>query len=405
MALTALIAIVLAGPVEGLQALSDGFMEFAYIAVIFTAIAVPSHQLERSGFLAKIGMRIGNWLEFISSKLPIKISFAVIAMSLVMTYTLAATLHNTTSILVSATIITALCSSYKIPAIPVLGGALVASNLGGFSTRWGDTPNIIEAKTWGLNHAAFFQEIMPINIGLLIILIIYVQFRVSRKNSGSQISSLHLALRAEEFRESGDNILVNMRLTAIGIVGITIAVIGSMFFPKYELILSALAVIFCVAGDYPNQRSKAMMALGMHTYATLASIFVLAQVMAHTGIGVGDQVISLLGSTDASTWGTVMISCLGTLLTEAASWASAAASLVFNVDPTIRSAWALGAGICAGSSSVITAATAGVILLNETSGNPKESRMTFGNYLSTGLSFSTIMIVYYVLVLTLAYAK
>ena len=74
-----------------------------------------------------------------------------------MVYIMAALFHNTTSILVSSVIIYVICKSYKLKGLPVLAGATgCVQNLGGFSTRWGDTPNIVEAAQWGLTHIDFF---------------------------------------------------------------------------------------------------------------------------------------------------------------------------------------------------------------------------------------------------------
>ena len=58
-------------------------------------------------------------------------------------------------------------------SLPVLCACLAASNLGGFSTPWGDTPNVIEAKVWGLQHAHFFH-IIGINLGMVLILVALV---------------------------------------------------------------------------------------------------------------------------------------------------------------------------------------------------------------------------------------
>ncbi|MEK9208486.1 MAG: hypothetical protein AAB910_00230, partial [Patescibacteria group bacterium] len=47
MPLVALGAIILAGNEEGFLALHNGFAEFSKIALLFTAVAVPAHILQR----------------------------------------------------------------------------------------------------------------------------------------------------------------------------------------------------------------------------------------------------------------------------------------------------------------------------------------------------------------------
>ncbi|RLI55088.1 MAG: hypothetical protein DRP09_11040 [Candidatus Thorarchaeota archaeon] len=417
MTLTALASLILVGfvdPHESLTALQHGFAEFANIAVLFTAIAVPSHMLARSDALDKVGMWLGEKIGRAArgrSKLEktlhtnIDHVFLVVAASMFMTWFFAGTLHNTTSILISAAIVTVLCKSYKVPPVPVLAGALVASNLGGFSTRWGDTPNIIEAQTWGLTHSQFFTQILWVNLGLVLILTTLITFIVKRtmgKRKDKALDRASIAYSMVEFRSRKRNTIIDKRLAGFGLLGLIIGVGGSLFFPSYELVLASLGIIVSVFGDYAEHRSKALFALGMETYATLISIFVLAQVMANSSIGVGTQLATLLEASNAAIPVIVLISYFGTLLTEAASWATAASPIVHNISQSTVSAWALGSGICAGSSSLITAATAGVILLNETKDNDPEDRITFGRFMPYGIGISAgIMLPYYIFVLSL----
>src|SRR5689334_20966727 len=68
MTVTAIIAIILAGPIDGVRALQQGFEEFARIAVLFTAIAVPAHMLIRSAALHKLGMIVGEALGKVTTR-------------------------------------------------------------------------------------------------------------------------------------------------------------------------------------------------------------------------------------------------------------------------------------------------------------------------------------------------
>lgn len=400
MTLTALIAIVLAGPADGLDALQEGFSDFSTIAVLFTAIAVPAHILARSDALEKLGMIIGEAIGVISKKYSRDPVYMVVICSIIMVYVLAGLLHNTTSILVSATIITIICRSYQIPVIPVLSAGLIASNLGGFSTRWGDTPNIIESRIWGLGHSDFFFQILPINVLLVVLLIAFTI--ISAKLSLGKTQSItrpKMVFSMVEFRARRRNIVIDKRLLFVGVVGLFTAIGGSLFFPEYEIPIAAASIIFCVLADYRDHQSETLFTLGLETYATFLSIFILAHVVARSHIGFGKYLQEFLVQQQASTWAIVITAYFGTLFTEAASWASAAGQIVYDVSPSAKSAWALGAGICAGSSSLITAATAGIILLNETASNDAENKMTFGKYIKTGLSFSTFMVIYYIVII------
>ncbi|MFH0772816.1 MAG: SLC13 family permease [bacterium] len=404
MPLVALGAIILAGDHEGMKALHSGFSEFSRIAVLFTAVAVPAHILQRSNLLNWIGMWIGELIGKVYIKTKVNISFLVPAFSLVMVYVMAALFHNTTSILVSSLIIFVICKSYKLKALPVLAGALVASNLGGFSTRWGDTPNIVEASQWGLTHQDFFREIMPINLSSLVLLIVVVSwwlFNTMKKEASKKGTKFEAAFAMIQFRNSRRDMSLDLPLVRIGLLGLVVAIIGPLFFIKYELAFSAFAIILSVLGDYSEHRSETLLALGIETYATLASIFVLAQVLAHSTIGIGNTIQHWLSQSGMSVWAIAVASYVGTLLTEAASWASAATPIVHSQAPTHLAAWALGSGIFAGSSSLVTAASAGIILSQETKNYPEGSRITFGSYVIFGLLFSIFILGYYILVLSL----
>lgn len=404
MPLLALSAIVLAGNVQGMRALNNGFFEFSRIAILFTAVAVPAHILQRSKLLDLIGVWIGELIGKIYMNTNISIRFLVPAFTLVMVYVMAALFHNTTSILVSAVIIYVICKSYQLKALPILCGALVASNLGGFSTRWGDTPNIIEAGYWGLTHKDFFAEIMPINIGALFILIAVISFwlsRTAKKDSTKKKERFETTFAMIKFRNANREISLDNRLVFFGLLGLTLAIVGPIFFIEFELGFSSLAIIISVLGDYSEHRSEGLLALGIETYAVLVSIFVLAQVLSHTDIGIGNYIQNFLIKSDMNIWAIALASYFGTLLTEAASWASAAAPIIHSQAHTHAAAWALGSGIFAGSSSLITAASAGIILTNETRENPEDSKIVFGSYVFFGLLFSISILAYYAIILSL----
>jgi Na+/H+ antiporter NhaD/arsenite permease-like protein len=404
MPLLALTAIFLAGNIQGIKALNNGFAEFSRIAILFTAVAVPAHILQRSKLLDLVGVWIGEIIGKIYIRTNVNICFLVSAFSLLMVYIMAALFHNTTSILVSAVIIYVICKSYKLKALPVLCGALVASNLGGFSTRWGDTPNIIEASLWGLSHKDFLFEIMPINICALFILIAIVSIWLSRatnKDLTNKTGKFETTFAMIKFRNANREISLDNRLVFFGLLGLALAIVGPIFFTKFELGFSSLAIIVSVLGDYSDHRAEGLLALGIETYAVLVSIFVLAQVLSRSDIGVGNYILDFLMKSHMSIWAIALASYFGTLLTEAASWASAVAPVIHAQASTHAAAWALGSGIFAGSSSLVTAASAGIILTNETKENPEKSRIVFGSYVLFGLLFSISILAYYILILSL----
>ena len=79
----------------------------------------------------------------------------------------------------------------------------------------------------------------------------------------------------------------------------------------------------------------------------------------------------------------------------------AATPIVHAHNATHLGAWALGSGIFAGSSSLVTAASAGIILTQETKNFAEGHRIYFGSYVIFGLSFSLLMLVFYTIILSI----
>lgn len=398
--LVAFIAIILAGPTDGLQSLEGGFREFAKVGLLFTAVAIPAHMLQDSNLFNLLGTRIGAMIGSLNLKFKADIVLLVSIISVFTAYIMAALFHNTTSILVNSYLIYVISKAYKLPAVFILSAALIASNLGGFSTRWGDTPNIVESGVWGLKHMDFFREILPVN-ALLVIILAFVAYFLTKKMVGNNhdISRIRLAHSMIKFRTEGRYMVIDNKLVTFGVLALLTAVLGPLFLPSYEVSLSALGIIVALLGTPNAKRTKTLYALGIETYFTLISIFVLAQVFGHSSIGIGKLIEGILQTNTNSIYPILALSYLGTLSTEAASWATATSPLVFKLFPTHLGAWALGAGICAGSSSLITAASAGIILAHQTSTYEKDSRVDFATYIKFGLPFSLFMLLFYAIIL------
>lgn len=204
-----------------------------------------------------------------------------------------------------------------------------------------------------------------------------------------------------KFKTEGRNMSVDNRLVFFGVTSLIIAVLGPVFFLRYEIALSVFGIIIAILGTPNNSRTSSLYALGIGTYFTLISLFVLAQVFGHSSIGIYRYIEGFLQTNISSIYPVLAISYLGTLATGAASWAAATAPLIFKISPTHLGAWALGAGICAGSSSIITAASAGVILAYQTSTFEKGSKVDFAAYIKFGIPFSLFMLLFYAIVLPL----
>ncbi len=389
-----------------------GFHQFAEIAVIFSAVAIPAHMIERSRGFEWIAAIIGKHFGRVRLRSPRLALPLLIGLLLILTYVLAGLMHNITSILIMTPIIIRICDSYAVPSRWILCSALIASNLGGFSTKWGDTPNIVEAREWGLQASDFTAEILPPNLFVLatLIFVCIVLTRrtllLSLKTSQAQLSSsgslkpgmtLMTAMGAAGWEDEKGNIAVDSRLLAVGVVGLVGFITLHLIWHDLSIALGGLAILLCVLLERPRDRERTFKSLGFDVYISFAAIFIIAGCLKNSWIGATlQEQIQNLGY---APWAITLTGFFGTTLTEAGSWVSAVAEEIAAGDPSHRAAWALGAGICAGSSSILTAASAGIILW-EQSARFREHAITFRNYLVFGLSFSLFMLLFYSLYFT-----
>ena len=205
------------------------FEHYADITVLFTAVAIPAHMIERSQGFKWIAAWLGHQLGKIRLRHPRLTTPLLVVILLLATYVTAGLMHNVTSILIMTPVIIRLCASYQVPSRWILSAALIASNLGGFSTRWGDTPNIIESATWGLKAGDFMREVLPANLIVLAVLIIVAAFltqrgisRRSREAGATQVPfyTLQVAQTAADWKKAKADLAIDRRLLSIGLVAL-----------------------------------------------------------------------------------------------------------------------------------------------------------------------------------------
>lgn len=382
--------------------IQGAFGEFATVAILFTAVAVPAHMIERSGAFRWMGNRMGRNIGVASLRFP-RVGFAALVIApLVATYIAAALFHNVTSILVMVPITIGLCTRYAIPSRWLLCGELVASNLGGFSTSWGDTPNIIQSAVWELNNGHFLAEVVPANLAILTVLGATVLFLTVRalKNQCQWKNPLHIAEAAAGFGQEQADMSVDRRTLAVGFFALAGFIVFQYFRRDLEVSAAAFTILAATMGEQKSRRLCTLQSLDLDLYMVLGSIFILANAINHSWAG--QQLHDLVRATGGAPWAIAVTSYFGTALTEAASWASATAATTHQVNPSHSAAWALGGGICAGSSSLITAASAGIILTVESRRYPGHE-VNFGRYFGFGMIASVLMLAFYSLYFTFVF--
>jgi Na+/H+ antiporter NhaD/arsenite permease-like protein len=394
-----------------LAVLRSGFEHYANITILFTAVAIPAHMIERSQGFKWVAAWLGHQLGKVRLRHPRMTTPLLVVILVVATYITAGLMHNVTSILIMTPVIIRLCASYQIPSRWILSAALVASNLGGFSTRWGDTPNIIESNTWGLQAGDFMHEVLPANLivlaALILLATVLTQRGITSRSRAAGVTqvpfyTLQVAQTAADWKKAKSDLAIDVRLLTIGVGLLFFFILLVVFIPKLDITIGAATIVIAILLERKSDRYHSLTSLGFDVYLTFAAIFVLAGCVSHSWIG--ETLHQQLIAAHAAPWVIAVTGYFGTTFTEAASWATAVSLPIHQLDPSHAAAWALGGGICAGSSSLVTAASAGIILAEESKRfNDPDHAITFRRYLAFGLPFSFFMLVFYATYFTVAH--
>lgn len=265
--------------------LNDGFKHYAKITVLFTAVAIPAHMIERSQGFKWIAAWLGHQLGKIRLRHPRLTTPLLVVVLLLATYVTAGLMHNVTSILIMTPVIIRLCASYQVPSRWILSAALIASNLGGFSTRWGDTPNIIESATWGLSAGDFMREVLPANLVVMAVLIIVATLltqrgisRRSREAGKTQVPfyTLQVAQTAADWKKAKADLAIDRRLLSIGLVLLVFFIVLHVVFTTLAIAIGAITIVTAVLLERKKARYHTLTSLGFDVYLAFAAIFVLA---------------------------------------------------------------------------------------------------------------------------------
>lgn len=310
---------------------------------------------------------------------------------------LASLLHNITAIAALTPLALAVASRYGVNPGVMLSGMVIASNLGGASMAFGDTPAIIQRENWGFTPGQFAAAMLPRNLAILTALTATASFatwfpsRRQRTDWGEMLRRLKTRddlARDARFRV-GDH-----RLQAIAGAAVLAAFIGLQFvLPHQALVLACTALLVLVLLTPERHRTEALTVLGIEPIVVIGSLFVVAAGVEHTR-WVGVLTAHLAGNSNLG-----VIETVAYVLTAGISADGAAAMLAPLVHQassgSMSSAWQLASGICAGSSVFLTSASAGPIMyaIARLSG----FTLTFRAYARFGLPFSLLMMLMYVL--------
>jgi Na+/H+ antiporter NhaD/arsenite permease-like protein len=271
---------------------------------------------------------------------------------------------------------------------------LIASNLGGASWATGDTPAVIQRQYWGFTPAQFAVAMLPRNLIVLLVLTLFACFVawLSDKCRKTDWSDTLKRLKArDDIRRQSRYQMANSKDAWIGTLALSAFIFLQFVFPKLSLATGSLVFVALVLLTPSDKRTKAFFALGLDATLVITSLFIVAGAVEQTPF-VAD-LAEWLGQHRIPG----LIEIAAYVLTIAISADGAAATLAPLVHSfsggTMISAWQLASGICSGSSSLLTSASAGPVL-NSIS-KQANCELTYRKYAGFGLAFSFVMLVIY----------
>src|SRR5207237_3364108 len=95
--------------------LQNGLNNYANITILFTAVAIPAHMIERSQGFKWVAAWLGHQLGKVRLRYPRVTMPLLVAILLVATSVTAALMHNVTSILIITPVIIRRCPSSRVP--------------------------------------------------------------------------------------------------------------------------------------------------------------------------------------------------------------------------------------------------------------------------------------------------
>ncbi|MFH1870211.1 MAG: SLC13 family permease [Pseudomonadota bacterium] len=420
MALLGLIITLLAFPRAGLA-------KPAVIAALLALAASPGHI---SDILGKVGPSLigvlvmmtavqlavamaldergGDWLGAVIARplhvswlagVPASVLVPCILMPLAMAC--AAAIHNIPAVALLAPLAFSLCQRLGIPWVPSLVGLIPASNLGGASAAWGDTPAILQRQVWGFDVSTFAANMLPRNLLVLCVLMVVVgawSFWTNQHNSRRRVMETfeRIRIRDQQHARSAHRVSpsTDQYLGGLGLVSLFAVQILQ---PVYALAGSMAILALLLACRASSDFVRSTFVLGDEAVLAIAALFTISAVIEHSpllAVLVEKSLTNHSGSIE-------VVAFLVTSLISADGAATMLASVVHaKHDGSLDAAWSLASGICAGSTALLTSASAGPILIE--AAKKSGVSLSFRTYAVFGVPFSLLMLTGY---LSLSMAK
>jgi Na+/H+ antiporter NhaD/arsenite permease-like protein len=343
-----------------------GAIYFDTLAMIF-GMSLVSNVLIRSGVFTTLGLWTAR---FSRGSGPL-----ILVLFVLITYAISSVINNLATMLVMVPLTLVLCQAMRISPIPIVAAELIASNLGGASTLIGDFPNMIIGAAAQLHFDDFIGGMMVPCLLLLAVMLLVFQWRKdgfavlsrrSRTLSAAQVEALFLD-------QAGKMAAVDPYLLRVGLVTLAVMLLGLMSAEPLGLRPAAVAfaagLLMLVLGRIPPHELTA--AVGGGDILFFVGEFVMVGGLQAAGVlnGIHDLIVYVGG-------GSALVSLIVMM------WFTGIATPFLNAGPTtalmipIAEAmtrdipgntvwWALSLGVLAGSSSMLSGATAGPVIASQ----------------------------------------
>ncbi len=345
--------------------------------------------------------RDGDWLGAIVArplhapwlaKMPA--SVLVPCMLMPLTMACATVIHNIPAVALFAPLSFSLCQRLGIPSVPSLVGLIPASNLGGASAAWGDTPAILQRQVWGFDVSTFAVNMLPRNLLVLCMLTVVVaawSFWIDRQNSRRWFIEAFARMRIRDQQRAQPVHRVSLCSDQyLGGVGLVSLFAVQLMPPVYALAASMVVLALLLASRASGDFVRCTFVLGDEAVLAITALFTISAVIEHSPL-LTVLVQELLTNHNG---GIEVVAYLITSLISADGAATMLASIVHTKhDGSLEAAWSLASGICAGSTALLTSASAGPVLIE--AAKRSGVSLSFRTYAGFGVPFSLLMLVGY----------
>ena len=325
------------------------------------------------------------------SRLPSSIVLPCIFLPTAMVAAMA--IHNIPSILVLAPLAILLAKRFEAPMMPTLFGMLVASNLGGASFAAGDTPAILQRAAFGFDVATFSGAMVPRNLVVLLVLILttaFLSWYPTRKKGGPSWVELYQRLQTRDYLASQSAVVGGSKSRPLAIFAL-IALIGSQFVSTNSTTVVAILILSAFLATSRNIIKSAFV-LGAEAWLTIGGLMIMA-----TAVQGAPIVQATVNGMLDQPGGVALTAYFVTAMISADGAAGMLTTLVHtHANGNFSAAWSLAAGICAGSSMLLSSASAGPILIE--AAKREGYTITFRSYAAFGVPFSLVMLALYLLI-------